>query len=239
MRSGICHADASPFIKQARKEAMDIDAPQAVWDAFTAHYDNTKRRKLDFLFTFREWWSWWQVDDRWSRRGVGRDKLVMSRFNDSGPYSPDNVYCSTHHDNCREISANAMRRRHEGPESPSQKSTYQSDKRRRHVITPFGIFANAGDAAEAHGISEGSVIIRAQSRILGFRFGKSVKDTIGKSVKDPKGCRLSRAVITPMGRFESAARAAEAYGLTRQMAAKRARDNMSGFRYECHEESRP
>jgi hypothetical protein len=42
----------------------------------------------------------------------------------------------------------------------------------------------------------------------------------------------SRAVITPLGRFGSAALAAEAHGITRQGAGHRARTGTDGWRYE-------
>jgi hypothetical protein len=65
--------------------------PEAV-RAFQAQRTTARRRGIPFLLTFTEWWAWWQIDERWERRGNGLGKLMMARFNDQGPYSPGNVY---------------------------------------------------------------------------------------------------------------------------------------------------
>jgi hypothetical protein len=69
--------------------------PLAALKAFTAHRSNAKQRGIGFEFTIEDWWHWWQTDDRWVRRGRGKDSFVMARFGDVGPYSITNVYCST------------------------------------------------------------------------------------------------------------------------------------------------
>lgn len=47
--------------------------------AFSIQKRNAKQRGIPFLFTFQEWWAWWQIDNRWENRGMGRDKFVMAR----------------------------------------------------------------------------------------------------------------------------------------------------------------
>ena len=64
--------------------------------AFEVQRRSAKRRGIPFLFSFEEWQAWWVEDGRWPERGRGRDKLCMARFGDAGPYSWDNVYCTTH-----------------------------------------------------------------------------------------------------------------------------------------------
>jgi hypothetical protein len=71
--------------------------------AFQVQRTNANRRGIQFLFTFEEWWAWWQIDNRWANRGMGSGKFVMARKGDTGPYSPDNVYCATHAQNVRDV----------------------------------------------------------------------------------------------------------------------------------------
>lgn len=54
-----------------------------------------KRKGIPFELSFEEWWAWWQVDDRWSRRGNAPESFVMARFKDIGPYAAWNIYCTT------------------------------------------------------------------------------------------------------------------------------------------------
>jgi hypothetical protein len=42
--------------------------------------------------TFEEWWDIWQKSGKYPERGAKPGKYCMSRFNDSGPYSKDNVF---------------------------------------------------------------------------------------------------------------------------------------------------
>jgi hypothetical protein len=73
----------------------------AALKAFRSQRNGAKQRGIPFDFTIEEWWDWWQVDDRWSRRGRNESDLVMARTGDKGPYSLANVYCSTHAENRR------------------------------------------------------------------------------------------------------------------------------------------
>lgn len=92
-----------PFITESRKIATEAGYPDEVLKAFRAHFFGSKSRNIPFLFTISEWWLWWQTDDRWNSRGPGGQDFVMARFNDQGPYSPDNVYCATHAQNGKDI----------------------------------------------------------------------------------------------------------------------------------------
>ena len=48
-----------------------------------------KKRGIEWHFTFDEWLDWWGDDI--VNRGREKGKLVMARYNDTGPYHPDNV----------------------------------------------------------------------------------------------------------------------------------------------------
>jgi hypothetical protein len=56
-------------------------------------------------------------------------------------------------------------------------------------------------------------------------------------VAQPREHYLSRAVITPEGRFGSARKAGDAFGITRQAAWDRAHRRVNGWRFESEEES--
>lgn len=58
-----------------------------------------KRRGVPFNITFEEWWAMWEP--YWDKRGVGKDKYAMCRFNDTGAYEIGNVYIDTYGNNSR------------------------------------------------------------------------------------------------------------------------------------------
>lgn len=53
------------------------------------------KRNIEFLLTFEEWYDIWQKSGHWENRGRRQGQYVMSRYNDTGPYSKDNVYIQT------------------------------------------------------------------------------------------------------------------------------------------------
>jgi hypothetical protein len=95
----------------ARKTAIVNNYPREVLKAFGWHLYNAKYRNIAFNLTIEEWWQWWQIDDRWSRRGNRGNDLVMARFNDQGPYSLSNVYCATSSQNLQDKSRGEPRRK--------------------------------------------------------------------------------------------------------------------------------
>ena len=48
------------------------------------------QRGIGWEFNFASWWKIWSESGKWAQRGRGYG-YVMARFNDNGPYSPDNV----------------------------------------------------------------------------------------------------------------------------------------------------
>ena len=61
---------------------------------------NAGYRGIDWQFTFDEWVNWWGSDIE--KRGRLKGQLVMARYNDVGPYHPDNVRKATAEDNVKE-----------------------------------------------------------------------------------------------------------------------------------------
>lgn len=96
-------------------------AKQAYW----MHKFNATKRGIAFLFTFEDWLSWWvnQLGPDWQKkRGMGRGKYVMARNGDIGPYTPKNVRCILHEENCREQAANGRSGRKRG--SPNKHGSH-------------------------------------------------------------------------------------------------------------------
>lgn len=150
--------------------------PKEVWKAFQAHRDNSRRRGIAFEFDVFAWWAWWQIDDRWSNRGVGKGKFVMARKGDVGPYSPDNVVCITHGENIEQICPERRRRSmREAWSSGRHKPNRLFEKGERHpcskpVLTPQGRFGNATEAAAAYGIVPRTAQIWAAKHRNGFSY---------------------------------------------------------------------
>jgi hypothetical protein len=149
-----------------------------MYQAYRAHKNNAKRREIDFLFEYSAWCSWWLLEDRWSKRGIGKNKLVMARKNDVGPYSIDNVFCITQSENSAEIS-NINKGYHT--------KTYHSNRKKlgiswhleavgkdhpksKPVITPEGMFENASQAAERFNITRQAAAARARNKIKGWSY---------------------------------------------------------------------
>jgi len=196
--------------------------PFPAWEAYRAQKDSAKRRGIPFLFTPEEWWDWWQVDNRWERRGMGADALVMARKGDQGPYSADNVDCLTHAQNLQAI--------------PKGRRGLKGSA----VVTPEGRFESVQAAADSLGYATPTIYEWIRIGRDGWRYeappapsapGKRRKPGIQKGQSGTAHPR-SRAVITPGGRFDNAALAAEHYEITRQHAARMARLGMEGWRYE-------
>ena len=73
-------------------------------DLYRKRYNGQKsqagKRGIEWHFTFDSWLAWWGDDI--INRGPYKGQLVMARFNDVGPYHPDNVRKITCSENCSE-----------------------------------------------------------------------------------------------------------------------------------------
>jgi len=87
--------------KGAGRPALDLD-PQTkkYYDAYMMQRLHAGYRRIDWQFTFDEWLAWWGDDI--TNRGRNNGKLVMARYNDTGPYHPDNVRKATKNQNSKE-----------------------------------------------------------------------------------------------------------------------------------------
>jgi len=71
---------------------------KAYWAAKT----QAKIRGKEWKYTLEEWIAWWEekLGANWlEKRGRGKDKYVMGRIGDTGPYSTENTKCITNAEN--------------------------------------------------------------------------------------------------------------------------------------------
>lgn len=61
-----------------------------------------KRRNIEWLLTYDEWWAIWETSGKWKLRGNYSGGYVMSRPGDVGPYSVGNVVITPHIENVAE-----------------------------------------------------------------------------------------------------------------------------------------
>ena len=69
---------------------------------FHNHKARAKRKGIPFLLTFDQWCKIWLDSGHYYDKGTKRDQYVMSRYNDVGPYSIDNVKIQTVGENTKE-----------------------------------------------------------------------------------------------------------------------------------------
>ena len=67
-----------------------------------------RKRGVDWQYTYDTWVAWWGDDYKF--RGKGKGKLQMCRYNDTGPYHPDNCYKATHEQNLKDFYAKGVKR---------------------------------------------------------------------------------------------------------------------------------
>lgn len=75
-----------------------IKAKRQFWN----HKQRAKRNGIDFLLTFEQWCKIWLDSGHYYEKGTKQGQYVMSRFNDVGPYSVDNVKIQTVGENTKE-----------------------------------------------------------------------------------------------------------------------------------------
>lgn len=67
--------------------------------AYTRQRQNAQTRGIEWLLTFKDWWTVWEQSGMWSLRGRAMGGWVMGRKGDIGPYALGNVYICNHSEN--------------------------------------------------------------------------------------------------------------------------------------------
>ena len=69
---------------------------------YSCQKSKSKQRGIDFHLTYEEWFSIWLKSGKLKERGCKKNQYCMSRKNDIGPYSIDNVIIQLHSENTKE-----------------------------------------------------------------------------------------------------------------------------------------
>ena len=75
---------------------------QKLYVAFRKQRSNAEGNGIGFLLTFEEWTTVWEESGHLHERGRGKNKYVMARYGDRGPYAIDNIKIISNIDNVRE-----------------------------------------------------------------------------------------------------------------------------------------
>lgn len=82
-----------------RKRIIDPSIKK-YYDAYNLQRQHAGYRNIEWHFTFESWLAWWGEDI--DKRGRTSGKLCMARYEDKGPYHPDNVQKLTVAENQKE-----------------------------------------------------------------------------------------------------------------------------------------
>ena len=69
---------------------------------FSIQKRKAKRRKIEWLLSFEDWFSIWMKSGQWDNRGMSAQSFCMCRLNDTGPYAVENVRIDTMRNNSKE-----------------------------------------------------------------------------------------------------------------------------------------
>lgn len=95
-----CHEEIAEYI-QGERISWSSRHRGPAWSYFEQK-NFAKQRGIKWSITLPQWWNIWQESGKYALRGRERDKYVMSRYGDEGPYSPDNVYITTQSENIKD-----------------------------------------------------------------------------------------------------------------------------------------
>ena len=114
---------------------------------FTQRKIQAAKRGISFQLTFDEWYQWWLAN------GIDKDQpiaggkkrpqkfeLCMCRYNDTGPYTLNNIYCATRSQNSIDNFVNR----------PGMRWG-------KKIKTPMGIFPSLTHAARAYGLDKTTI----------------------------------------------------------------------------------
>lgn len=132
---------------------------------YTGHRFYSKNRvdingdEIEFKLSFSEWYTIWIQSGFWDKRGVGRGKYCMSRFNDIGHYEIGNVEIKLNAENSSEYMSSEL-----------CKDRLASKRFKRPIYTNKGIFDCLKSAAIAFNSPAPTCQYWLKSKKNGFRY---------------------------------------------------------------------
>ena len=121
---------------------------------YKRYYEQTKKvesRNIEWQFTFETWLDWW--GDDLHLRGNRKDDLCMCRYQDSGPYHPDNCYKDTMANNSRD----KFKHKPMSAEHRAKIKTRLSEVRSKPIKTDQGVFKSIQVAADSLGVHRATI----------------------------------------------------------------------------------
>ncbi len=148
-----------PEIAAAGKEMVEHGIPARAFLAYCDQVHNCHQAGVKMELTLKEWWDWWQENDRWASRGRGRNQIMMLRRDMSRGFSLDNIYVGTNVDKRRQseaartVTEKMLAARTEfGKRASARMAQRDRHPKRQPCEGPQGTFPSVSLAAEATGI---------------------------------------------------------------------------------------
>jgi len=148
--------------------------------AYKTQRTNARARGIEFDFTFEKWLEVWGKSGHLHERGLRGNGYVMARFNDEGPYSPDNVEIIRASENLSQHQV-TEKRRQTVKDKIAQGWTRTGDyahlrdrenhPKRRAVIDPYGVeYPSAAVAADILGLTRAAIATRCRRGWGGWHY---------------------------------------------------------------------
>ena len=113
-------------------------------------------RGIDWQLTFDEWYKWWLdngIDKHTDTMPMCKDKPVMCRKGDTGPYSLSNIYCATSDQN----RIDALKNNSKGF---GHIGNAFGELTAKPIMTPAGLFSSRKEAAQHYNIDPSALNYR-------------------------------------------------------------------------------
>lgn len=116
-----------------------------------------KKRGIVWEFTYQSWLAWWGDDI--ALRGQGPGKLQMCRFNDLGPYNPNNCYKATNSQNVKDFYLYGDKK-----DVWHDNIKKSNALKRKPVVTPAGEFDSLSMAAKHFNLNPETIRYRIKTK---------------------------------------------------------------------------
>lgn len=143
-------------------------------------------RGIEWKFDFDSWATWWINSGYLPVRGKSRDEYQMCRFNDCGPYSPDNVYCATGDKNIEDFLTHNGGPWNVGKEASSEAKRKMSEA--RMGISPYNKGVSATESGTPYGEAHHKAVLNAD-------LVRSIRTDARPNTVIARECGVSSAMI--------------------------------------------
>jgi hypothetical protein len=137
---------------------------------YYAHRSRARASNIDWNLTFDEWYNWWLSTGKWSQRGTGSNCYHMCRYNDTGPYSLDNIYCDTAKNNVGLANKNNPRLGFKRTDENRKKCREVNIIKCKKVKINGIVYIGMREASRQTGISRSLLYYRLKRNISGYEY---------------------------------------------------------------------